>query len=137
MSKKCKYALKALITLGKHYGEGYLQTADIAREDNLPKKFLEQILLELKHAGFVNSKQGFGGGFYLTRQPKKITVADVYRQFDGAIAFVPCVAVQYYEKCEDCKSEKNCVLRREFSKIKERTREIMKKTTIQSFLEKE
>lgn len=136
MSKKCKYAIKALIQLGKHYDEGYVQSADIAKADNLPQKFLEQILLELKRSGFVNSKQGFGGGYYLKMHPKKITVADVYRLFDGAIALVPCVAFDYYEKCEDCKSEKNCVLRREFAKIKEQAREIMKKTTIQSFLEK-
>lgn len=135
MSKKCKYAIKALIQLGKHYNEGYLFTADIAKAENLPKKFLEQILLELKHAGYVNSKQGFGGGYYLKMHPKEVTVADIYRLFDGAIALVPCVAVQYYEKCEDCKDEKTCTLKREFSKIKEQAREIMNQTTIQSFLE--
>lgn len=134
MSKKCKYALKALIRLGKNYNKGTLFTADIAAKENIPKKFLEQILLELKHAGFVGSKQGASGGYFLKKKPREINVADVYRLFDGAIALLPCVAVKYYEKCDDCQSEKACELRREFLKIKERARQIMKKTTIQSFL---
>lgn len=136
MSKKCKYAIKALIRLGENFDKSYLLTADIAKQANVPKKFLEQILLELKHAGYVGSKQGYGGGYYLKVSPKKITVADIYRLFDGAIALVPCVAVKYYEKCDDCKSEKVCLLRKEFLKIKEQTRDVMKKSTIASFIKK-
>jgi len=132
---KCKYALKALIRLGKDYDQGCLQTAEIARSENIPKKFLEQILLDLKHGHMVGSKQGSKGGYYLLKEPVKINVADVYRLFDGAIALLPCVAVQYYEKCDDCADEETCTLRGEFHKIKERTRIIMKKTTIQSFLD--
>jgi Rrf2 family protein len=134
MSKKCKYAIKALIELGKHYEKGNLLTSMIALKGNIPKKFLEQILLELKHAGYVGSKQGYGGGYYLNRPPDEITVADIYRLFDGAIALVPCVAVQYYGKCDDCETEETCVLRIEFLKIKEQAREIMKKTSIKSFI---
>lgn len=134
MSKKCKYAIKALIRLGESYGEGNLFTSDIAGGENIPKRFLEQILLELKHAGFVGSQKGFGGGYYLKRSPDKITIADIYRLFDGAIALVPCAAVRYYEKCDDCVSEKACTIRREFIEIKEQTREVMKRKTIQSFL---
>ena len=136
MSKKCKYAIKALVQLGANYKKGNMLTSDISQKGNIPKKFLEQILLELKHAGFVGSKVGYGGGYFLKKSPDKITVADIYRLFDGAIALVPCVAYQYYEKCEDCKDEKTCVIRREFMKIKEETRKVMKKTTIQSFLKK-
>ncbi|MFA6262008.1 MAG: Rrf2 family transcriptional regulator [Bacteroidia bacterium] len=131
---KCKYAIKALVRLGMHFEKGNLFTADIATAENIPKKFLEQILLELKHAGFVGSKSGYGGGYYLKKQPKDINVADIYRLFDGMIALVPCAAVQYYEKCEDCTTEATCVIRREFIKIKEQTRQVMKKTTLQSFL---
>ena len=134
MSKKCKYAIKALIRLGESFGEGNLFTADIADQANIPKRFLEQILLELKHAGYVGSQKGYGGGYYLKKAPDKITIADIYRLFDGAIALVPCVAVQYYERCEDCMNEKDCVIRREFMEIKEQTRLIMKKKSIQSFL---
>jgi Rrf2 family protein len=134
MSMKCKYAIKALIQLGMHYDEGYVLTSSISKEENIPKKFLEQILLELKHAGFVGSKQGYGGGYYLKTKPKDISVADVYRLFDGAIALVPCVSLNFYEKCEDCNSEKTCLMREEFIKIREGARLIMSKTTIQSFL---
>lgn len=135
MSMKCKYAIKALVRLGSNYGKGYLFTKDIAEKENIPKKFLEQILLELKHARLVNSKRGVGGGYYLLKEPKDISVADVYRLFDGAIALVPCVSLNFYEKCDDCKSEKECLLRDEFIKIREGARVVMSKTTIQSFLQ--
>ena len=136
MSKRCKYALKALIKLGANYEKGNLFTADIANSENIPKKFLEQILLDLKNAGYLGSKSGYGGGYYLRKSPKEITVADIYRLFDGAIALLPCVAVQFYEKCEDCTDEGTCTMRREFNKISEQTRLVMQKTTIQSFLKK-
>lgn len=134
MSMKTKYALKALTRLARNFGKGYVQTNFIAEAENIPKKFLEQILLDLKRARMVNSKQGVGGGYYLVKKPKDISVADIYRLFDGPIALLPCVSLNYYEKCDDCKSEKNCLLRDEFIKIREETRVIMSKTTIQSFL---
>ena len=135
MSMKCKYALKALTALGKNYGREYLQTAVIAAGENIPKKFLEQILLELKHARIVKSRQGSGGGYYMTKKPKDVSVAEVYRLFDGPISLVPCVSLNYYEKCEDCKSESACLLRPEFIKLREGARQVMSRTTIQSFLD--
>jgi Rrf2 family protein len=134
MSKKCKYAIKALVRLANNYGKGNLLTADIAEQAGIPKKFLEQILLELKHAGYVGSKMGAHGGYYLKTEPQKVTVADIYRLFDGAIALVPCVTYKFYEKCDDCESEKKCTFRREFMKIRDQTRDIMKKTTLKSFM---
>ena len=135
MSMKCKYALKALTALGKNYGKDYLQIADIAEAENIPKKFLEQILLELKHARIVKSKQGAGGGYYMLKKPKEVSVADVYRLFDGAISLVPCVSLNFYEKCDDCRSEGACLLRPEFIKLREGARQVMSRTTIQSFLD--
>lgn len=134
MSMRCKYALKALIQLSRSYEKGYVLTKDIAAEANIPKKFLEQILLELKRARLVGSKQGMGGGYYLIRKPEDISVADVYRLFDGAIALVPCVSLNFYRKCEDCKNEEECQLRDEFIQIREKTRVVMSKITIRSFL---
>lgn len=134
MSMKCKYALKALIKLAANHKKEYLNTAEIATSENIPKKFLEQILLDLKHAKFVNSKQGSKGGYYLLKDPKEISVADVYRIFDGAISLLPCVSLNFYEKCDDCNDEKTCTLRREFAKIREGARVIMSKTSIASFL---
>ena len=135
MSMKCKYAIKALIKLAENYGKESINTAEIAASENIPKKFLEQILLDLKHAKFVNSKQGSKGGYYLLKNPKDISVADVYCIFDGAIALLPCVSLNFYEKCDDCTNdEKTCTLRREFTKIREGARVIMSKTSIHSFL---
>lgn len=137
MSKKCKYALKALVHLGRHYDQGPVLTGDIAREEHIPRKFLEQILLELKHAHWVNSRQGSKGGYYLLKAPAEILLADVYRLFDGPIALVPCASLYYYEKCDDCTDEATCTLRRELIKVREATRQVMSQTSIQSFIVRE
>lgn len=135
MSKKCKYALKALMRLGEEYGRGNLLTDDIARSQHIPKKFLELILLDLKHAGYVQSKQGTGGGYHLVQEPRKIPVAEIYRFFDGAIALLPCVSQKFHEKCEDCPDEKTCALKQAFSEIREKTYQLMSKITIESLLQ--
>lgn len=134
MSKKCKYALKAMVRLAANYQQGYLATGTIATDENIPKKFLEQILLELKHAKLVNSRQGIGGGYYLLKPPDEITMAELYRIFDGPIALVPCVSLFYYERCDDCLDEATCYLRKEMIEIREKTRKIMMDATLQSFL---
>lgn len=134
MSMKCKYAIKALIKLARNSGEEYISATEIASSENIPKKFLEQILLELKHAKLVNSKQGSKGGYYLLKTPKDISVADVYRVFDGAISLLPCTSLNFYEKCDDCTDEISCTMKREFIKIREGARVIMSKTSIESFV---
>ena len=137
MSKKCKYALKALIRLGKEYGSGnLLLTDDIARSEHIPKKFLEQILLNLKHAGYVRSKQGSKGGYRLVQDPNHITLAEIYRLFDGAIALVPCVSQKFYEACDDCPDETICRLKLVFIDVREKTYALFSETTIQSFLDR-
>ena len=135
MSKKCKYALKALIRLGKEYGGGPVLTDDIAKSAHIPKKFLELILLDLKRGGYVQSKQGAGGGYHLLREPKKITMADIYRFFDGAIALQPCVSQKFHERCDDCPDEKMCHLKPAFFEIREQTFQIMSKITLDSLLQ--
>src|SRR4029450_825872 len=135
MSKKCKYALKALVRLGGEFGGGHLLTDDIARAENIPKKFLEQILLDLKHAGYVRSKQGTKGGYRLVRDPGQITLAEIYRLFDGAIARVPWMSEKFYETCDDCPDEKACRLKRVFIEVREKTYESMAGITIKSFLD--
>ena len=137
MSKKCKYALKALIRLGKEYGSGnLLLTDDIARSEHIPKKFLEQILLDLKHAGYVRSKQGSKGGYRLVQDPNRISLAELYRLFDGAIALVPCVSQKFYEACDDCPDETICRLKPVFIDVREKTYALFSETTIQSFLDR-
>jgi Rrf2 family protein len=135
MSKKCKYALKALVRLGQEYGKGSLLTDEIAGSANIPKKFLELILLDLKRAGYVQSKQGAHGGYHLVQEPERITIADVYRFFDGAIALQPCVSQKFRGKCEDCPDENSCHLRPAFFEIREKTFEIMSKITLASLLQ--
>ena len=135
MSKKCKYALKALIRLGKEYGGGNLLTDDIARSEHIPKKFLEQILLDLKHAGYVRSKQGSKGGYRLVQEPSQITLAEIHRLFDGAIALVPCVSQKFYEACDDCPDEKSCRLKKIFIDVREKTYALLSGVTIKTFLE--
>ena len=134
MSKKCKYALKALIRLGKEYGSGPVLTDDIARSEHIPKKFLELILLDLKRAGYVRSKQGTKGGYRLVRDPREISLAEIYRLFDGAIALVPCVSQKFYEQCDDCPDENACRLRKVFIQVREQTYDLLSGITIQSFL---
>ena len=135
MSKKCKYALKALIRLGKEYGGGPVLTDDIAKSEHIPKKFLELILLDLKHAGYVRSKQGSKGGYRLVQDPSQISLAEIHRLFDGAIALVPCVSQKFYEKCDDCPDEKRCRLREIFTNVRDKTDELLTAITIESFLE--
>jgi Rrf2 family protein len=135
MSKKCKYALKALVRLGKAYKKGNLLTEDIARSENIPKKFLELILLDLKRGGYVQSKPGIGGGYHLLQEPTKITLADIYRFFDGAIALQPCVSQKFHERCDDCPDENACNLREAFAEVREKTSQIMAKITLAALLQ--
>jgi Rrf2 family protein len=135
MSKKCKYALKALIRLGKEYDSGLVLTDDIAKSEHIPKKFLEQILLDLKHAGYVRSKQGSKGGYRLVQEPSQITLAEIHRLFDGAIALVPCVSQKFYESCDDCPDEKSCRLKKIFIDVREKTFDLLSGVTIESFLD--
>jgi len=135
MSKKCKYGLKALIHLAKEYGSGPVLTDNIAKSEHIPKKFLELILLDLKHAGYVRSKQGTKGGYRLVQDPSQITLAEIYRLFDGAIALLPCVSQKFYEECDDCPDEKACRLKRVFIDVREKTYDLLSGITIESFLD--
>jgi len=134
ISKKCKYALKALIRLAQEFGGDLVLTDEIAKSEHIPKKFLELILLDLKHAGYVSSKQGSKGGYRLVQHPSQISLADIYRLFDGAIALLPCVSQKFYEACDDCPDEKACRLKRVFIDVREKTYGLLAGITIESFL---
>ena len=124
-----------MVRLAENYNQGFLPTAIIAKDENIPKKFLEQILLELKHARLINSRQGVGGGYYLLKAPQQISMAELYRIFDGPIALVPCVSLNFYEPCDDCLDEATCYLRKQMAEIREKTRQIMIDATLQTFLD--
>ncbi|GEN72002.1 MULTISPECIES: RrF2 family transcriptional regulator [Chryseobacterium] len=134
MSKRCKYALKAMVRLARNYNQGFLSTAIIAQDENISKKFLEQILLELKRAKLVNSKQGTAGGYYLLKSPDDISLADIYRIFEGPIALTPCISINFYEPCDDCVDEATCYLRNELIIVREKTRKSMMEATLTSFI---
>ncbi len=134
MSKRCKYALKAMIRLARNYNQGFLSTAIVAQDEHIPKKFLEQILLELKRSKLVNSKQGSSGGYYLLKSPDDVSLADIYRIFEGPIALTPCISLNFYEPCDDCVDEATCYLRNELIIVREKTRKSMMDATLTSFI---
>lgn len=136
LSQKTKYALKALLYLAQQE-EGFIaKTMDIAEGATIPKKFLEQILLELKRGHFVSSKQGKMGGYYLIKSKNEITLADIHRLFDGAIALLPCASLNFYEPCSDCKTESDCLLRLGLIAIRKKTLSAMESITIASLIKK-
>ncbi|MDZ7332458.1 MAG: Rrf2 family transcriptional regulator [candidate division KSB1 bacterium] len=107
ISKKGEYALRAMIYLALNYDKGTVQIRDIAKRENIPEKFLEQILLTLKKAGLLQSRQGIGGGYSLIRPPNEISLAEVIRIIDGPLAPLSCVSQWAYVKCPE---EQNCGL---------------------------
>lgn len=102
----------------------------ISEQEMIPKKFLEAILLDLKKLGFVNSKQGKGGGYYLAKEPVQISLASLIRVLEGPIALLPCVSINYYEKCDDCPNEGVCQLNRVMGELRDSTLDILEKKTL-------
>lgn len=137
LSKKAKYAIHALVKLAKEYRKGPILIRDIAESENIPKKFLENILLELKNVGIVASKKGKGGGYYLLKSPEEVNLAMIIRFFDGAIGMIPCVTYVYYEKCEECQDENTCAVRAVFKEVRDLTVELLKKNTLKEIIKKE
>lgn len=137
ISKKTKYALNALVYLARNESEGPILISQIAREQHIPQKFLEAILLDLKNAGILNSKKGRGGGYYLIKTPQEVNMADVMRLFDGAIALLPCVTHRYYERCEECRDEATCGIRDVFQEVRNETVNILKRSTLAEIMSRE
>jgi Rrf2 family protein len=136
LSKKCKYAIHALLHMAKRPQDQFV-IKEISNECNIPRKFLESILLELKKAGMLGSKQGKGGGYFLRKTTAEINLADVVRLFDGAIAAVPCASFKFYERCAECVEEETCSVRDAFLQIRNATVEMLKADTLETMLIKE
>jgi Rrf2 family protein len=130
ISQKAKYALRALVALVKAGPGASLMISDIARDQVIPKKFLEQILLELKRAGIVLSKRGRLGGYALLRAPSEITFGEVLRLIDGPIAPLPCLSKIAYRRCSDCADEATCEIRHVFARVTIATREVLDRTSL-------
>ena len=130
ISQKAKYALRALVALAKVPPGTTRMISEISREQAIPKKFLEQILLDLKRAGIVGSRRGRLGGYELLRGPSEITFGEVLRLIDGPIAPLPCLSKIAYRRCEDCREESTCEVRRVFAKVAVATRGVLDTTTL-------
>ncbi len=137
LSKRSKYALNALLELARAGEDEYLTSSQIADVAGVPKKFLEAILVDLRHAGFVQSRKGRYGGHALRVKPSEVTVADIIRLFDGAIGLVPCVTYNYYERCEECVNEETCGLRSVFMEVREASVRMLKRASIEDLLRRE
>lgn len=130
LSQKARYALHALIVLAERSGDEPMQIADVAEEARVPRKFLEQILLDLKKRGIVRSQRGRAGGYLLGKPAKEISFADVIRVIDGPLALAPCVSVTAYHKCEDCVDEATCSIRKVLLAARDATAQVLESRTI-------
>jgi len=112
VSQRTRYALRSLIMLASEASNGFVQIADIAERQRVPRKFLELILLDLKKAGFVESLRGRSGGYQLARAPEDISFGEIIRLLEGSLALVPCASLSAYAPCGDCADESTCAIRR-------------------------
>jgi Rrf2 family protein len=130
ISQKAKYALRALVSLAQAPRGEPVFISEIAEQQSIPKKFLEQILLDLKRHGILISRRGKFGGYQLLKAPSEITFGSILRIVDGPIAPLPCLSKIAYRRCDDCKSEGNCEIRRIFAEVTEATRNVLDNRTI-------
>ena len=137
LSKKTKYAIKALVILGKNADQPPMQISKIAEQERIPKKFLEQILLDLRNAGFLYSKKGAGGGYALNKDPKEIFLVSIMRITDGPIAMIPCASLNFYHKCDECHQETTCGIRDVFIEVRDASLKILSETSIADIISRE
>jgi Rrf2 family protein len=134
MSRKARYALRALYALSADDTRGPVLIADLASREKIPRKFLEAILLELKNAGVLKSKKGKGGGYSLARSPDRITMGEVIRVIDGPLAPIPCVSERSFVRCEECVDETTCGTRQVMKKVRDAIAVILDGTTLADVL---
>jgi Rrf2 family protein len=127
ISKKTDYALRALFTLVEHYNGTPIPIRELARRNDIPKRFLEQIMLALKAQGWVGSIAGMRGGYVLAKNPSKITMGEVVRHFDGILAPINCVSVSGYQRCSQ---EPVCRFRRVFFDARNYVTNLMDRSTL-------
>jgi Rrf2 family protein len=135
LSLRGEYALRAMLVLGLNYGEPVVRIQAISQQQNIPKRFLEQILNDLKSAGIVQSRRGMSGGYRLARRPEEITLASVVRHIEGALAPVKCVSEKFYAKCS-CPDESRCAIRSVMKEIREAVVAIAERVTIAELCER-
>jgi Rrf2 family protein len=130
LSQKTRYAIKALLELSSIPPGASLSSAEIAARRNIPAKFLETILVELKRDGLVRGRRGRGGGYQLGQGPEEISFGTVVRLMEGPLALLPCVSQTQYRRCADCIDERNCELRILFREVRDSTAAILDERTL-------
>lgn len=135
LSVRGEYALRALVNLGVNYGDSVVRIQAISDDENIPKRFLEQILNDLKGGGFVESRRGIAGGYRLAAEPSKISLAAVIRHIEGALAPVGCVSERFYEKC-NCPDESRCALRSVMKEVRDAVAGILESKTVADLVER-
>ncbi len=132
LSKKAKYALKALFALAQDNvnGQKSMLIAEIAKQERIPKKFLEAILLDLKNDGILYSKRGKTGGYALRKTPDQISVGQVIRVIDGPLALIPCASQSAFVPCDECIDVETCAIRLTMRKVRDATAAILDNTTL-------
>jgi Rrf2 family protein len=136
LSKKAKYAIKALLALAEGEREEPIRIADLARAEQIPPKFLELILLGLRNQGILQSRKGKGGGYLLARDPSEIYLGQIVRMFDGPLAPVPCASQTAYVRCADCRNEAVCGVRLAMKEVRDATARILDGTSLASLRRK-
>lgn len=134
LSKKTRYAMMALTKLASEYGKGPILINDIAKSEKIPQRFLENILLELKKLGYLGSKLGKKGGYYLLKKPEEINLAEIIRYFEGTIALIYCVSEKSYQPCEFCRNEADCKIRHIFKEIRDYSYDLLKRSTLKDLI---
>ena len=132
LSKRSKYAIKALLALADHERGEPVRIVDLAREEQIPPKFLELILLGLKNQGILQSRKGKGGGYLLARDPADIYLGQIVRMFDGPLAPVPCASQTAYVACADCPEEAVCGVHLAMKAVRDATAKVLDGTSIAS-----
>ncbi len=130
---KSQYAFKALTYLSEKFNEGPVLISEIAKKKKIPLKFLENILLELKKAGILDSKKGKGGGYFLKQRPEQVKVATIIRLINGPIAMLPCVSLYFYERCKNC-DQKHCGLHDMMIEVRDATLGIVENRTLKDLV---
>ncbi|MDK1377676.1 MULTISPECIES: Rrf2 family transcriptional regulator [unclassified Sinorhizobium] len=133
LTKKGKYGLKAMVDLAQLQPGETAFITDIAVRNNLPKKFLDTIMLELRNAGFLRSKKGPGGGYSLARPAAEIRVGQVIRTLDGPLAPIRCASRTAFEACDDCQDPETCHVRRSMVVVRDAMAGILDNMTLEQF----
>lgn len=134
LTRKTKYGIKALTFLARQEEKMPTSIAIIADSQNIPHKFLEAILLELRKNSILGSRKGKGGGYYLMQDPSKIRMSTVHLILEGPIAMLPCVSLNFYEKCEDCEDEDSCAVNKLMTQVRDNTLDILDNQTLQDLV---